>query len=80
MILLARRRRHEIDDLPIWFVSPEDLVLLKLLSGRPRDVADVGDVLFTQGQLDEEYLRAWAHELGVLDQLQGVLAEVKEAL
>jgi len=73
--LLSRRRREQIDDLAIWLVSPEDLVLLKLLSPRPRDLADIGDVLFTQGQLDVEYLRHWAKELGVLDQLERVLAE-----
>ena len=73
--LLARRRRQQIDDLDVWFVSPEDLILLKLLSGRPRDIADVGDILFTQGQLDEAYLRDWAVELGVLPGLERALAE-----
>jgi len=76
--LISRRRRHQIDDLSVWFVSPEDLVLLKLLSGRPRDLADIGDILFTQGQLDEEYLRQWAQELGVLDPLQRALSDTKQ--
>lgn len=73
--LLARRRRHELDDLTIWFVSPEDLILLKLLSHRPRDLADIADVRFTQGQLDEAYLRHWAQQLGVLQQWQRLLDE-----
>ncbi|MBW3541051.1 MAG: nucleotidyltransferase family protein [Planctomycetes bacterium] len=51
--LLSRRRREAIDGTSVWFVSPEDLILLKLVAGRPRDVSDVQDVLFTQGQLDE---------------------------
>ena len=59
--LLARRRRDQIDDLTIWLVSPEDLVLLKLVSHRPCDVADIGDILFTQGQLDEAYLGRESH-------------------
>ena len=73
--LLARRRRQQIDELPAWFVSPEDLVLLKLLARRPRDIADIGDILFTQGQLDEAYLRHWADQLGVLVELERVLAD-----
>ena len=73
--LLARRRRETLDDQTVWLVSPEDLVLLKLLAGRPRDVADVGDVLFIQGQLDEGYLRRWADQLGVREALERVLAE-----
>lgn len=73
--LLGRRRCEQIDDMEIWFVSPEDLVLLKLISHRPRDMSDIADVLFTQGQLDEAYLRHWAGELGVVDELERVLAE-----
>lgn len=73
--LLARRRRHQLDDLAIWFVSPEDLILLKLLSHRPRDMADIGDVRFTQGQLDETYVRHWAQQLGVLKEWERVLSE-----
>jgi len=72
--LLARRRCTETLGSPVWFVSPEDLVLLKLLSYRPRDVADIGDVLFTQRQLDEGYLRQWAATLGVSARLDDVLA------
>ena len=72
--LLARRRCEEIDGSPVWFVSPEDLVLLKLISYRPRDVADIADVLFTQGQLDENYLRQWAATLGVSARLDEALA------
>ncbi len=73
--LIARRRREPIDDLRVWFVSPEDLILLKLISRRPRDLADIGDILFTQGQLDEEYLRRWADALGVREELDRVLGE-----
>ena len=76
--LLARRRREHVDGLAVWFVSPEDLILLKLLSHRPRDLADIGDVLFTQGQLDETYLHKWAEQLGVLARLQRVLEEPPE--
>ena len=71
--LLARRRREQLDELSVWFVSPEDLILLKLLARRPRDLADIGDILFTQGQLDESYMRHWAQELGILADLMNVL-------
>jgi hypothetical protein len=71
--LLARRRREQLDELSVWFASPEDLILLKLLARRPRDLADIGDILFTQGLLDESYMRHWAHELGILAELMKVL-------
>ncbi|HUG94350.1 MAG TPA: hypothetical protein VML55_26200 [Planctomycetaceae bacterium] len=73
--LIARRRVEDIDGTPVCFVSPEDLVLLKLVARRPRDISDVADVLFTQGQFDEAYLRRWAGELGVSDALDEVLRQ-----
>jgi hypothetical protein len=72
--MLNRRRQEHLEDNLLWLVSPEDLVLLKLLAGRPRDYADIGDIFFTQGQLDETYLRQWARELGVLAELDRIMA------
>jgi hypothetical protein len=73
--ILNRRIRGLLNNVPTWFVSPEDLIVLKLLANRPRDIADIGDVLFTQGRLDEEYMRKWADSLGVLERLDKLLQE-----
>lgn len=75
--LLARRSRLEVDGVPVWVVSPEDLILLKLIASRPRDIGDVMDIFLAQGQLDEEYLRKWASELNLLDSLNRVMNEVQ---
>ena len=71
---MARRQLARTGDLDAWIVSPEDLILLKVVAGRPRDLVDVADVLFMQGQLDEAYMRTWAKRLGVLDALERALA------
>lgn len=73
--LLKRRRKAEIDNLTAWLVTPEDLVLLKLIANRPRDLVDVADVRFVQGNLDETYMRHWAAELGIADRLEKTLSE-----
>jgi Nucleotidyltransferase of unknown function (DUF6036) len=73
--MLQRRRMAEVEERALWIASPEDLVLLKLLAGRPRDLIDVNDVLFTQAPLDVEYMRRWAGELGVEGALERALAE-----
>jgi hypothetical protein len=73
--VMARRSRAEAEGRRLWLVSPEDLVLLKLLAGRPRDLGDVADVLFMQGQLDVEYMRRWAVKLGVIEELERRLQE-----
>ena len=76
--VINRRRRDIAEDREYWLVSPEDLLLLKLVASRPRDYLDAADILFTQGELDEEYMRHWAKELGVLDKLEQVLKESRE--
>jgi hypothetical protein len=69
----ARRRRHDTDLGSLWLISPEDLVLHKLIANRPRDRADIADLLLVAGPLDEAYLREWAARLGVTDRLEETL-------
>lgn len=73
--MISRRVAADVEGTRFWLVSPEDLILLKLIASRPRDLADIGDVLFTQRQLDEGYMRHWASELGVLPRLEEILRD-----
>ena len=72
--LLQRRARAEVEGISAWIASPEDLILLKLLANRPRDIGDIQDILMVQGQLDDAYLNRWADELGVSARWSEVLA------
>jgi hypothetical protein len=72
--VLERRVAAGVEGRDVKLVSAEDLILFKLVAGRPRDLIDVQDVLFTQGELDEPYLRRWAGPLGVEARLDEVLA------
>lgn len=71
--VMQRRQAIEFEGHRLWFVSPEDLILLKLLANRPRDLGDVGDVLFVQADLDNRYLQHWANQLGIADRLEKAL-------
>ncbi|MCX7420824.1 MAG: nucleotidyl transferase AbiEii/AbiGii toxin family protein [Planctomycetia bacterium] len=75
--LMQRRIEANIEGISTWIASAEDIILLKLLASRPRDIGDVQDILLVQGQLDEQYLRHWADELGVRPQLEEALDEFK---
>jgi hypothetical protein len=55
---------------PIAFVSPEDLILLKLIAARHRDLGDIEDAFLAQSDLDEGSRRCWAAPLGVIKQLK----------
>ena len=67
----ARAARERM---PQKFNGSSDLILLKLLALRPRDLLDVADILFTQGQLEEAYLRHWAVDLEIRDRLTEALS------
>jgi hypothetical protein len=57
----------------LYVASPEDLVLLKLLSGRGQDKVDAENVIQMQkASLDRNYLKRWGERLSLwefLDQL-----------
>lgn len=72
--LLRRRRLHELRGRQVQFVSPEDLVLLKLIAARSRDLGDIEDVMLARPDIDEAYMRRWAGPLGVEEKLEEVLA------
>lgn len=73
--VMSRRILDEVEGKPVHLITAEDLILFKLLAGRPRDLLDIEDVFFMQGQLDETYMRRWAGPLGVADQLERMLGK-----
>jgi predicted nucleotidyltransferase len=71
--IMRRRQYCELSGRTVPLVTPEDLILLKLLANRPRDLGDIADVLFVQGRLDEPYMYHWAACLGISDRLKNAL-------
>ncbi|MFY9345330.1 MAG: DUF6036 family nucleotidyltransferase [Planctomycetota bacterium] len=65
----ARRVQARIDHTTAWVIGPADLILHKLVAGRPKDLADIQNVLAVQGSVDAEYVRKWAVRLAVEDRL-----------
>jgi predicted nucleotidyltransferase len=73
--LMSRKIRDRINGYEAWLVTPEDLILLKLLAGRPRDSADVVDILTMQLRYDVDYMRHWADVLGIRTKLNEMLTK-----
>ncbi|MFH1193615.1 MAG: nucleotidyltransferase [bacterium] len=74
---LKRGRREEINGYKVNFISPEDLILVKLKWHKEGDSAkqleDVKSILKTSGdKLDKKYLMAWAIKLDVSDILDNL--------
>ena len=63
---LSRRQTVHIADFTVNIPTPEDLILLKLISGREQDVFDAKKVFEMQKEhLDMEYLQRWSERLQV---------------
>jgi predicted nucleotidyltransferase len=59
---IKRAKRVTILDQKVNFASPEDLIIHKIFSGRPRDIEDVRTVIVKNPDIDKQYIRRWLKE------------------
>lgn len=73
---IRRRKAKKIGISKIYFISPEDLILSKLLlyqiSHSDRQLEDIASVIKFQKKLDWKYLRKWAKQQETDDILNGL--------
>lgn len=61
---IKRGRVKKIDSIKARFISPEDLIIHKIASSRPRDFEDLKGILIRQkGKLNIDYTRHWLKKL-----------------
>ena len=59
-----RKKAITICGLKTFFPTPEDLILLKIIPGRPQDIIDAEKVVIrNRAKLDIKYLEDWARKL-----------------
>jgi Nucleotidyl transferase AbiEii toxin, Type IV TA system len=56
-LFFARATERHVGDVAVPVVSAEDLVAMKILAGRPRDVEDVASIVRAQPGLDVDAIR-----------------------
>jgi len=59
---LSRVRQVRMGDTSVCFASPEDVVVHKVIAGRPRDMEDVRGILLRNPELDLAYVRTWLEQ------------------
>lgn len=63
---LMRSSSVMVSGFPVNIPTPEDVILLKLLSGRPQDKLDAENILEKQKEhLDRDYIRLWSEKLQI---------------
>jgi len=59
---IERARDIKIGRTPVKFASLEDVVIHKMISGRPRDLEDIKSVLLKNPKYDFDYISRWLKE------------------
>ena len=68
---LENRTRKKLFGQNLWIISAEDLIISKLLIGRPRDLEDIKTVRLRQGRkIKRAYIKEEAQLLGLSEQLK----------
>jgi hypothetical protein len=77
-----RRKLRSPSGAELWFISAEDLCIMKLIYGRSKDIPDL-ERMFATMSLDLDYARAWLTKMvpagdrrfALLDDLERRFAE-----
>lgn len=77
---LTRAGEGKLGDLGIPLPAPEDLVIMKAIAHRPRDVADIEAVLDAHPNLDRERIRRWVREFAEALDMPELLVDVEKLL
>ncbi len=76
---ISRRRTMKVEGREVPVLAPEDLIVLKLIAHRRKDLLDIEEILKVTPNLDPDYLRRWAAALNVSERLEEFLPPAANA-
>ena len=59
---IRRSRSVRVRGYPLRFASVEDIIIQKLVAGRPRDTEDIARILLRRHRLDVRYIHKWIRQ------------------
>lgn len=62
---IARAKQINLAGTVLRFASAEDLIIHKIIAGRPRDLEDVKGILLKNKGLDKDYILRWLKDFAV---------------
>ena len=56
---MERVQKVTLDGVDVCFAGTEDIVIHKIIAGRPRDLEDVESIIHKNSEMDREYIEDW---------------------
>ncbi|MDQ3010498.1 MAG: nucleotidyltransferase [Acidobacteriota bacterium] len=78
--MILRARPLTIGSLKIKVATPEDLVIMKAVAHRPRDIADIEAILNIEPTLDLERVRRWVSQFAEALEMPELLEDLEKLL
>lgn len=77
---LKRTVSVTIGDVAIPVPTPEDLVIMKAVAHRPRDIADIEGIVDAHPELDKNRIRTWLTQFAEVLEMPEVLSDIEKIL
>lgn len=77
---VERSREYQAGSLIIRLPTPEDLIILKAVAHRPKDMLDIEAVIAAQPQLDKERIGFWVRQFAELLEMPTLWTDVERLL
>jgi predicted nucleotidyltransferase len=78
--LQERSSSHEMDGFVIRLPTPEDLVIMKAIAGRPKDLEDIRNIGRSYPHLDRRRIRNWVEQYGEVLENPDLWSEIEPLL
>lgn len=76
---MRRARKVDLDDgVSARVLSPEDVIIHKLIADRAKDDADIEDIQQTEPSLDWDYLNKWFDAWELRQRFERIAARMRE--
>ncbi len=78
--MIERAMTIEIGQTTIKVATPEDLVVMKAVANRPKDLADIASIISTNDKLDQERIRYWVAQFAEVLEMPEIAENVERQL
>jgi hypothetical protein len=78
--MIDRALTLRVGDLSVKVPTPEDLIIMKWLAQRPKDLRDIENILSTNEGLDIARVRRWVREFAAALEMPGLLSDLERLL